>query len=688
LTASVTVSVVICAYTEERWSHLLAAISSVRTDQHIAPHQVIVVIDHNPALAARLRPHAGNDVQVVENRFGRGLSGARNTGIATATGDVVAFLDDDARAEPPWVGAHAAQFARPDVVGVGGVVLPDWAAARPRWFPPEFGWVVGCTYIGAERREREIRNPIGANMSFRRAALVAAGGFDTGLGRVGATPLGCEETELSIRIVADAPASRIMHAPGAVVRHHVTSQRGRIGYFVRRCWCEGLSKARVAAHVGAASALSAERSYAARTLPAGIATALGRGARHRDPWPLVSAAAMVLGLVLAAGGYATGRTLRHRPASSSSRKVPPMPDHHDWLDFEVHGRLGIRVDSAAPTARQLATMLDCFRVAGPVAPDIIVSGVMEEQDAPSHLEDEVAYTAQSVRLPRQGVQVTRADGRYRISGRGELLTTLVPVLDRAMVERGAAMIHAATVAHDGVGIALPAAGGTGKTSTVAKLAAQQGYAFMGDDWAFLGEDGTMLGYAKPMFIKPHHRTIYPHLFSGARKPLVPSRLSRPLGHLTTVVHPVVIRYPRLADLSRRWSPEHRMVDAATALPGTPVAQQVPLGLVVYVERYAGESALLTETDEQWMVDRMVGNFHVEMPGFSQQLVTAMAATNFLPWSRLVEEKSAVLAQSIKGLPCRLLQVPAIWTADRASDEVVRILSTLLPLLDERRESRA
>ena len=61
------------------------------------------------------------------------------------------------------------------------------------------------------------------------------------------------------------------------------------------------------------------------------------------------------------------------------------------------------------------------------------------------------------------------------------------------------MIHAATMAYRGHAIVLPAAGGTGKTSTAAKLMRREGWSFMGDDWAFLAEDATLLGYAKPMY---------------------------------------------------------------------------------------------------------------------------------------------------------------------------------------------
>src|SRR5215210_1027234 len=98
---SLPVSVVICAYTEERWSDLELAVESL-TRQTRAPLEVIVVADHNQALTERARS-ALSGVTVVENAEHPGLSGARNTGVAASTGAVVAFLDDDAVADPAWL---------------------------------------------------------------------------------------------------------------------------------------------------------------------------------------------------------------------------------------------------------------------------------------------------------------------------------------------------------------------------------------------------------------------------------------------------------------------------------------------------------------------------------------------------------------------------------------------------------
>ena len=355
-------------------------------------------------------------------------------------------------------------------------------------------------------------------------------------------------------------------------------------------------------------------------------------------------------------------------------------DERSWLNFDVHGLAGIRVQSDAPTARQLSTMLACFATGRRVRDDIVVTPVHEPMPEAGWVEREFGYTEQAVLFPEERVQVVKAPNAWRIHGSGELLTALVPVLDRCMTERGAAMIHAATISFRGHGIALPAAGGTGKTSTMAKLMKRPEFGFMGDDWAFVTGDGTMLGFEKPMFIKPHHRPIYPHLFSGTRKPLVPRALSRPVGKLTTLVHPTIIRYPHLADVVRRWSPEHRMVAPRKALPGATFTPTAPLAAAIYIERYDGAATRLVERSQAWMVDRMIGNFHIEMAGFSQHVVAAMAASNVVPAFRHFSEKAALLSNALQDLPCMVLRVPRVYSADTASDDIVAVLTDLLPSL--------
>jgi len=241
----------------------------------------------------------------------RGLSGARNAGVRVARGEVVAFLDDDAIAEPGWLRSLLEPYADPRVAGVGGMIEPLWPGRRPPAMPVEFDWVVGCTYRGVPSTRQPVRNMIGANMSIRHSVLDAIGGFRSDVGRVGTRPAGCEETELCIRARRALPDSRFVFEPRARVRHRVTPERASARYFRARCWSEGLSKAVVARHAGSEDALSTERRYVTTILPSGIARGVRDAVTHRDMAGLVRAAAIVAGVAITTAGYAAG-TLQAR----------------------------------------------------------------------------------------------------------------------------------------------------------------------------------------------------------------------------------------------------------------------------------------------------------------------------------------------------------------------------------------
>jgi GT2 family glycosyltransferase len=295
------VSVVVCAYTEDRWALLCGALASLRAQSRV-PQQTVLVVDHCESLYRRAVATFG-DVQVVQNVAAKGLSGARNTGVAATTADIVAFLDDDAVADPGWVSRLVRAYADPSVLGVGGAAIADWQEGRPRWFPPEFDWVVGCTYRGLPTGVGSVRNFVGANMSYRRSVLVQLGPFVTSLGRRDTVPLGCEETEFGIRARRAFPDALFLYMPDAAVRHHVPAARSTIRYFCRRCWSEGLSKAAVARIATAGEALESERRYVTRVLPRAVAA--GLMSTHRGG--LGRASAVVMGLGVTTAGYLYGR---------------------------------------------------------------------------------------------------------------------------------------------------------------------------------------------------------------------------------------------------------------------------------------------------------------------------------------------------------------------------------------------
>jgi glycosyltransferase involved in cell wall biosynthesis len=302
------VAVVICAYTLKRWNAMRLAVASVLR-QCPAPAQLLVVIDHNADLAILARRELA-DATVLESSAAPGLSGARSTGLLASTQPITVFLDDDAEAREGWLASLIEPYREPAVIATGGGVIPRWwSASRPSWLPPEFDWVVGCSYLGLPETPGVVRNPIGANMSVRTQAALDAGGFDGAIGRVGAQPRGCEETELAIRLTTREPGSKVMYVPAATVDHYVPKERAAIGYFVRRCWHEGQSKADVVRLVGASSGLASERRHAAVVIPASLLRDL-RSLLGGDLAGGKRMAASICGLGATAGGYIAGRLRR------------------------------------------------------------------------------------------------------------------------------------------------------------------------------------------------------------------------------------------------------------------------------------------------------------------------------------------------------------------------------------------
>jgi len=222
------------------------------------------VVDHTLEVFHQLKKSLPPSVKVVLNEGVTGLSETRNAGIRASSGDIIAFIDDDAVAAPDWLEKLSIHYVDSQVIAAGGKALPVWETRRrPRWFPEELDWTVGCTHKGPAPKSNEVRNMIGCNMSFRKEAFDKAGVFNNQVGRVGRVQGMGEDTEICMRIKHALPGKIILHEPGAIIYHKVPAWRLTLRYLVRRSYNEGLFKNTVRALAAglSSSTFAPENSY-------------------------------------------------------------------------------------------------------------------------------------------------------------------------------------------------------------------------------------------------------------------------------------------------------------------------------------------------------------------------------------------------------------------------------------------
>jgi glycosyltransferase involved in cell wall biosynthesis len=238
----VKVSVVVCTYSPEAFDHFVDAANSVLAQTH-DDVELVVVVDGDETLAERVRARYGTHdaVRIHCNDENRGLSASRNVGIDLASGDVVAFMDDDAVAHPDWVERLVACYRDHDAVAAGGRMAPRWVAGEPAFLPAEFYWLVGVTHRGFPTEACEVRNTFGSNISFRRGVFEEVGVFEPDLGRAGEKNLQGEETEFAAR-VRRRYGQGVWYDPDAVVEHKVFDYRTDPRWLFERAFWQGYSK--------------------------------------------------------------------------------------------------------------------------------------------------------------------------------------------------------------------------------------------------------------------------------------------------------------------------------------------------------------------------------------------------------------------------------------------------------------
>ncbi|MDQ3890008.1 MAG: glycosyltransferase [Actinomycetota bacterium] len=304
-------SVVVVTHRGDRVALVRRCLDSLHAGT-VLPKETIVVVDSNPSLEETLRHVLADGRTEIVASSGAGASAARNAALDVATGDIVAYLDDDASPETDWLESLVRAFEQDhSVVGIGGRIDPDYEGDSR--LPPELLWLVGCTYRGHREDEGPISRPIGANMAFRSLALARVGGFSSEFGprpdagRAGTQLLerktgSNEELALALQLRRVFGERCLWYWPSARVNHFVPSSRLRPRYILRRLWIEGRTKAAIKTRFGPA-AMGDDKRYLVHVLIPAISRSVWTALLRRDRSALYATLLLAAGMLVTGAGY-------------------------------------------------------------------------------------------------------------------------------------------------------------------------------------------------------------------------------------------------------------------------------------------------------------------------------------------------------------------------------------------------
>jgi len=264
------ISVLVCSYNRVRLlRECLASLEKQSADRNLFE---VVIVDNNSNdgtsdLAAEFVARNSHFRALVESN--QGISFARNRGMVEATGDWVAYIDDDARAFPDYIEKMLSFIdEQPDAGCFGGPCVPLYHESKPSWYLDEYQTGFPTVFpVGVADAPRSVVLPttefaIGFNIVFNRAALLASGGFNNRIGMRGRKTAYGEETLVQIRI--RRAGHKVYFVSDLLVYHYIDSYKLHLGWIFKSNYANGRDSWETFEHTPTLKERLGNLNYAAR----------------------------------------------------------------------------------------------------------------------------------------------------------------------------------------------------------------------------------------------------------------------------------------------------------------------------------------------------------------------------------------------------------------------------------------
>jgi GT2 family glycosyltransferase len=212
------ISVVVCSYNADRT--LGACLDSLR-ELNYPDYEVILIDDGSTDTTAQVASQRAW-VRCIRHSGNYGLSAARNSGLAIASGEIVAFTDADCRADPDWLYYLVSDLLAGEFAGTGG----------PNLLPPEDSPVAAAVMVSpggpapVMLTDRQAEHIPGCNMAFYKSVLEEIGGFDPLFRAAGDDVDLCWRLQQAGHRIGFSPAGFVWHYRRSTVREYLKQQHG------------------------------------------------------------------------------------------------------------------------------------------------------------------------------------------------------------------------------------------------------------------------------------------------------------------------------------------------------------------------------------------------------------------------------------------------------------------------------
>lgn len=238
-------SVIISTYSLNRYDDLIELINNIQK-QTYSDFETIIIIDENKQLLEKIKNYIQKNqlckMKIIYNSDNKGLSHSRNIGIENSSGDILAFIDDDAIPDENWVKSLIEIFDSDDDIGaMTGHIIPEWEHKSMAWFPKELHWMISCSYTLTPTVKQEVNRGFGTNMAFRRDIIHKVGIFATNIGINKKKWIGGEDTDMFLRV--KNAGMKVVFEPKVIVKHKIYNYRIKIRNIIKRAFNGGFSVA-------------------------------------------------------------------------------------------------------------------------------------------------------------------------------------------------------------------------------------------------------------------------------------------------------------------------------------------------------------------------------------------------------------------------------------------------------------